>query len=68
MKTFENQCCDCATPSYPCRGSGCPNRNVPVYLCDLCREQATLYHFDGQELCIACVEDQLELVEGSDDQ
>lgn len=30
MPKYENHCCDCATPNYPCRGSSCPNRRVPV--------------------------------------
>ena len=30
MPKYENHCCDCATPNYPCRGSSCPNRKVLV--------------------------------------
>lgn len=36
MIIFRNECCNCATPAYPCLGSMCPNRNVPVHKCDEC--------------------------------
>lgn len=36
MIIFRNECCNCATPGYPCLGSMCPNRNVPVHVCDEC--------------------------------
>lgn len=33
---IENQCCDCATPGYPCLGDLCKRINVKVYFCDKC--------------------------------
>lgn len=64
MKKYENECCNCAVPGYPCRGSSCPNRHVPHYYCDKCGEEyETLYHYDGKELCIGCIEERLEKVE-----
>lgn len=31
-----DECCGCATESYPCLGSNCPNRKVPHNICDKC--------------------------------
>lgn len=66
MTIYENECCDCAVPAYPCMGNSCSLRNVPHHLCDKCGEEEKLYHYDGQELCVECIISQLELVEGSD--
>ena len=64
MIKYENECCDCAVPAYPCIGEGCPNRNVPHYYCDECGEESyDLYEFDGQQLCIDCIEKRLKKVE-----
>ena len=63
MRKYENECCGCATPAYPCLGSSCPNRNVLHLYCDKCEEEKTLFHYDGKELCIDCIEGLLEKVE-----
>lgn len=66
MIRYENQCCDCAVPLYPCRGSSCPLRHVKIYECDECGEEVDageLYDFDGEELCIECVKERLDVVE-----
>lgn len=56
MKRYENQCCDCAVPSYPCLGSSCPLTKVPVYYCDHCDEELDeIYEVDGEELCEDCL-------------
>lgn len=53
---IENHCCDCASGSYPCLGSSCPNRNVEVYYCDRCGEQLEdVYDVDGEDLCEECL-------------
>ena len=65
MYRVENECCGCATENYPCLGNSCPRRNVKRFYCDKCREERTLYHFEGEELCISCIIDRLEVVEGS---
>lgn len=53
---YEDHCCDCAVPGYPCRGSSCPNRRVEVHYCDVCGEQLDdIYEVDGYELCEECV-------------
>lgn len=55
MIKFENDCCDCATESYPCRGSDCPMRHVKHLYCDKCHEDVdNLYEVDGLWLCEAC--------------
>lgn len=58
MLLYENHCCDCATASYPCRGSSCPNRRVPVYYCDKCgAELVEVYEVGNEELCEDCLKD-----------
>ena len=64
MVTYENECCDCAVPGYPCIGDSCPNRHVKRYYCDECGyDVEKLYRFDGEELCLDCIEKRLEVVE-----
>ena len=63
MVKYENECCGCAVPAYSCMGSACPNRRVPHLYCDECGEEVeTLYHYDGKELCLECIEKMLEKV------
>ena len=66
MVKIENDCCNCATGSYPCLGNSCPRRNAKHYYCDKCGEEDLLYDFDGQELCVDCILGQLEIVKGSE--
>jgi hypothetical protein len=66
MIRYENECCSCATPAYPCLGSSCPNRNVAHYYCDCCGNEEMLYHYDNLEICEECLLKQFEVVEGSD--
>lgn len=57
MIRYENRCCDCAVPGYPCLGSACPNRNVEVHYCDnpKCRcELEDIYEDGFEELCEEC--------------
>lgn len=62
MKKIENECVGCP-PEIGCFGESCPNRNVPHYYCDKCKEETDLYYYDGQELCIDCIKEILERVE-----
>ncbi len=62
MIIYENECVGCTDSGIPCMGKGCPNRRVPRFYCDECREEATLYDFDGRELCIDCIAENLEEV------
>ena len=56
MVRYENQCCGCATESYPCLGGACPNVRVPVHYCDQCDcELDDVYEVDGEELCEDCL-------------
>lgn len=55
---YENHCCDCAPPGYPCLGASCPNRNVPVHYCDNCGEELDeIYDVDDKELCEECLKE-----------
>jgi hypothetical protein len=60
MVRIENHCCNCATPSYPCLGTSCPNRCVHVHYCDKCDPKAEfpleeVYEVNGVELCEDCL-------------
>ena len=62
MKKIINECCACATDSYMCLGSACPNRNVPVWYCDKCDPKCLepledVYEADGKDLCENCLLD-----------
>ena len=64
MITYEDECCGCATPVYPCMGSACPNRNVPYLYCDKCNEEVDdLYEWDDEQVCIDCIVKSLNKVE-----
>ena len=64
MRIFENDCVGCPD-GMGCMGNSCPYIKVPHYYCDDCEEEAELYYFDDQELCIHCIIERLERVEGS---
>lgn len=52
MIKYENHCCGCAVPAYPCIGSSCPNVNVPVYYCDVCDNgNYAEYDIEGGHYC-----------------
>ena len=60
MLKYENHCCGCSSPAYPCRGSRCPNRRVEVTYCDHCDEAIApgdIYIVDGEDLCEECLLD-----------
>lgn len=66
MIDYENHCCDCASPGYPCKGDSCPNRNVRVLKCDRCGQEVDkLYLVDmfGEELCEECLLEGFETIE-----
>lgn len=61
MVKIESDCVDCGLP---CLYDSCPHYQVVVYECDDCGDEVdSLYYFDGQELCIDCIELRLERVE-----
>lgn len=62
---IENHCCDCATPNYPCVGSSCPNRHVPVYYCDECDPKCEnplveVYEVDDEHFCEDCLKEKFK--------
>ena len=62
MKITENECVGCPK-EMGCLGESCPNRHVTRFYCDKCDCETDLYYYDGQELCIDCIEKLLEKVE-----
>ena len=48
MIKYENHCCSCAVPAYPCIGNSCPYMNVQVYYCDQREEDihTVVYEYD----------------------
>ena len=56
LRRYENECCDCAVPSYPCVGSYCPRRNVLRVYCDVCGDQADkMYAVGDDDVCEDCL-------------
>ena len=63
MVKYENQCCGCAVPGYPCLGKSCPNRNVKVVYCDRCGEEIDpdeVYSVEGEDICEECLKEQFK--------
>lgn len=56
---IENDCVGCP--------QGCINcglKRAKHYYCDRCKDEfETIYHFEGEELCIECIEELLHEVE-----
>ena len=63
MKKVENECVGC---DWPCIYEACPYWAVKRFYCDECEEENQLYWWDGQQLCLGCVEARLERVEEDD--
>lgn len=58
MVKIENECRGCATESYPCLGSSCRYRHVPVCYCDKCNQETDedeFYDYDGEQVCEECL-------------
>ena len=63
MVKYENECCSCATPAYPCIGDLCSNRHVKHLYCDKCDDDVDeLYDVDGEELCKDCLLEKFEII------
>ena len=63
MIRYENDCV-CCPPELGCLGTSCPKRNVPVTVCDDCQDEGiNIYEFEGEQLCIYCIEKRLKKVE-----
>lgn len=63
MIKYENHCCDCAVPGYPCIGNGCPYVNVPVYYCDACKDDTMAeYNIEDKHYCEEHVKEYLKKI------
>ena len=52
MIKYENHCCGCAVPGYPCIGDSCPYVDVPVYYCDNCNDETyAQYNIEDNHYC-----------------
>ena len=64
MIKYEDECCGCAVPAYPCLGSSCPNRNVPHYYCDTCGEEVGEFYVvddsTDEYICEDCLKQMYE--------
>ena len=61
MIRYENHCCGCAVPAYPCIGDSCQYMNVPVYYCDFCDDDIyAKYDIDGEHYCEDCAKNYLK--------
>lgn len=69
MVKYKNYCCACATPAYPCRGSSCPLRSVPVYYCDNCKREieGDVNEDADEHFCEKCAKTQDEDEDEDDD-
>lgn len=67
MRKYENECVGCTSQGLHCIGSSCPKQNVLHIYCDKCGEERRLYKYDERELCIGCIAEELETVEGTED-
>jgi hypothetical protein len=60
MVKYEDECCGCAVPAYPCLGDSCPNRHVPHLYCDECKDDVEeLYDYEEKEICEECLKEHL---------
>lgn len=67
MIYYENMCCDCAVPGYPCRGSSCSLRHVPFWKCNFCEtDELTEEDMYDDDTCLDCAK-KLGYIEEEDD-
>ena len=64
MKKIEDECVGCP-PEMGCVGNRCPYKNVVRFYCDRCGSEEKLYHYENEELCLDCLLENFEIVEGS---
>lgn len=57
MIRYENDCCDCASPGYPCLGSACSLRHSPHIYCDMCGQEMGEGDLGSEfHVCDSCAE------------
>jgi hypothetical protein len=59
MTTYINNCVSCGLPC----DSRCGLSHEAVTVCDRCGKEEQLYQFEGQELCAACIAEQLPVLD-----
>ena len=58
MLVIENDCCSCATGSYPCTGA---HKRVPHLYCDRCNDEVdVVYDVVGGDICEECLKEMFE--------
>ena len=62
MIRMEDECVGCPI-DMGCLGSACPFKSVPRFYCDRCGEESKLYWWNHEQLCLTCIEEELERVE-----
>jgi len=63
MQTYENECCSCESPGYPCLGDSCPRRHVLHLYCDECgKDVEELFDYEGKEVCEECLHDHTRII------
>ena len=63
MIKIENECVDCGLP---CLHESCPYWAVKRFYCDECSDEANLYWYEDEQLCLDCIEKRLERVKYDD--
>lgn len=58
---YDNECVGCP-PELGCLGEACPNRNVPIYICDICgaeccEEDIRIDTISGGHICVECIDE-----------
>jgi hypothetical protein len=65
LVAYENQCCDCATESYPCIGNNCSMRHVRVLICDECKDEVDRLYVNpitNEQVCLDCLLKDIETI------
>lgn len=60
MIKIVDECVDCTDIGLPCKGIGCPNREVERHYCDDCKVSEAVFEIDGIEFCESCAADHLD--------
>lgn len=64
MIKVTNDCCGCATESYPCLGDSCSLRHSEHYYCDICGCEICIdevYEVDGDHYCEDCLKEEFRV-------